>query len=122
MRSFSVAKCPFIWKTAVLAIYDYTYLRDQLEGSLRRLGTDYLDLYLLHHVDEQTPAEEIGEAMQRLVDAGSVRYWGVSNHCAAQVRTLLETGSVAAVEEYYNIAGVHLDAEETRARAVLKRK
>jgi len=111
------SKVPIHLEEGSIAFYDYTYLREQLEGSLRRLGTDYLDLYLLHHVDEQTPAEEIGEAMQRLVDASIVRYWGVSNHCAAQVRTLLETGSVAAVEEYYNIAGVHLDAKgDSRTR------
>ena len=61
------SKVPVHLEEGGTAIYDYTYLREQLECSLRRLGTDYLDLYLLHHVDEQTPAEEIGEAMQRLV-------------------------------------------------------
>ncbi|HEX6970627.1 MAG TPA: aldo/keto reductase, partial [Limnochordia bacterium] len=49
------------------------------ERSLRRLGTDWIDLCLLHWWDGRYPIEETMEAMQRLVDAGKVRYAGVSN-------------------------------------------
>ena len=49
------------------------------EGSLRRLGTDHIDLYQLHWPDEEIPVEEPWEAMAGLVDAGKVRWIGVSN-------------------------------------------
>lgn len=53
--------------------------------SLRRLGTDYVDLYYLHHPDHGTPLEETVAAMGDLIRAGHVRYWGVSNHRAWQM-------------------------------------
>lgn len=55
------------------------------EASLRRLGTDYLDLYLLHERDGRTPAEETMEALDLLVRQGKVRYIGASNFTAWQV-------------------------------------
>ncbi len=62
-----------------------------LEGSLRRLGTDYVDLYWVHVWDSVTPPEELLETMAGLVRAGKVRYWGLSNTPAwyvARVATL----------------------------------
>ena len=50
------------------------------EGSLRRLQTDYIDLYQMHHVDRDTPWDEIWEAMETLVAQGKVLYVGSSNH------------------------------------------
>lgn len=55
------------------------------EASLRRLGTDYLDLYQLHEWDGQTPLEETFSALEQLVTAGKVRYVGVSNFAAWQL-------------------------------------
>jgi aryl-alcohol dehydrogenase-like predicted oxidoreductase len=49
------------------------------EGSLRRLGTDYIDIYLAHRVDPHTPVEETVEALDALVKQGKVRYVGFSN-------------------------------------------
>ena len=97
------------------ARFTRAYLTTQLEGSLRRLKTDYLDLYLLHSPDHHTPEEEIAAAMHDLVQSGKVRYWGVSNHAAAQVENYLKLANgqtaIAGIEDYYNIAGTHLDAE-----------
>lgn len=90
------------------------FLFQQAENSLRRLGTDYLDLYLLHQPDADTPAEEIVGAMDALVQSGKIRYWGASNHSAAQVREFvaLSTRSgqapFAGLEEYFTIAGESL--------------
>ena len=53
-----------------------------LEGSLRRLGTDYVDLYQLHGWDGQTPLEETLSTLDGLVRAGKVRYIGCSNYSA----------------------------------------
>lgn len=62
------------------------YVRQALEASLRRLGTDYLDLYQLHRPDPQTPIEDTLGALDELVKEGLVRFVGVSNMDAAGVR------------------------------------
>lgn len=57
----------------------------RLEGSLRRLGTDRVDLYYLHSPDPATPLEETLRALEDLVRAGKIRYVGISNHAAWRV-------------------------------------
>jgi aryl-alcohol dehydrogenase-like predicted oxidoreductase len=54
-------------------------IRQAVEGSLKRLQTDYIDLYQMHHVDRDTPWEEIWQAMETLVQQGKVLYVGSSN-------------------------------------------
>ncbi|MBD8058814.1 aldo/keto reductase [Cellulomonas sp. JH27-2] len=61
------------------------YVRRAVEGSLRRLGTDYIDLYQLHAPDPLTPIEETLAALHDLVTEGKVRYLGSSNFAAWQV-------------------------------------
>jgi aryl-alcohol dehydrogenase-like predicted oxidoreductase len=56
------------------------HIMQAVEDSLRRLGTDYLDLYYIHHVDVQTPLEEMLRAFDDLVRQGKVRYTGCSNY------------------------------------------
>ncbi len=63
----------------------------EVERSLRRLGTDHIDVYLLHNVDPTTPLEEQFRALDDLVRAGKVRYVGVCNHQAWQVCRALWT-------------------------------
>ena len=58
------------------------HIRWACEDSLRRLRTDHIDLYQMHHVDRETPWEEIWQAMERLVDEGKVIYVGSSNFAA----------------------------------------
>jgi aryl-alcohol dehydrogenase-like predicted oxidoreductase len=55
------------------------HIRDAVEGSLKRLQTDYIDLYQMHHIDRETPWEEIWQAMENLVREGKVLYVGSSN-------------------------------------------
>ena len=55
------------------------HIREACEGSLRRLKTDYIDLYQMHHVDRETPWDEIWQAMEILVQQGKVIYVGSSN-------------------------------------------
>ena len=55
------------------------HIRRACEESLRRLGTDHVDLYQMHHVDRETPWEEIWQAMEQLVQQGKVIYVGSSN-------------------------------------------
>ena len=65
-----------------------------LAGSLRRLGTDYIDLYWVHVWDGVTPAEELLETMAGLVRAGRIRYWGLSNTPAWYVARLATLAAV----------------------------
>ncbi len=64
------------------------HLYAALEGSLRRLQTEYVDLFIVHVWDAVTPAEELLETMTALVRAGKIRYWGMSNAPAWYVATL----------------------------------
>lgn len=61
---------------------DAASIQRELEGSLRRLGTDYVDLYYFHMPDRFTPIEESLAAMDQLVRTGKVRHVGISNHAA----------------------------------------
>jgi aryl-alcohol dehydrogenase-like predicted oxidoreductase len=62
----------------------------QLEGSLRRLRTDHVDLYQCHRYDTQTPLEETMEALTEVVRAGKARYIGFSEWSAPQIRASLD--------------------------------
>ncbi|MFE0044074.1 aldo/keto reductase family protein [Streptomyces albireticuli] len=62
------------------------HIRESIEGSLRRLGTDHVDLYQAHRFDPSTPLEETMEAFADLVHAGKAHYIGVSEWTADQIR------------------------------------
>jgi 1-deoxyxylulose-5-phosphate synthase len=66
-------------------------IRKQLEGSLKRLRTDYVDLYQCHRYDSDTPLEETMEALTEAVRSGKVRYIGFSEWNAQQIRASLQT-------------------------------
>src|ERR1039457_1157316 len=55
------------------------HIRKACEGSLKRLQTDHIDLYQMHHIDRATPWEEIWQAMEQLVREGKIIYVGSSN-------------------------------------------
>ncbi len=59
------------------------------DASLKRLNTDYIDIYYIHHRDPNTSLEETMEAMSGLIKAGKVRYTGISNHAAWQIADAL---------------------------------
>jgi aryl-alcohol dehydrogenase-like predicted oxidoreductase len=61
------------------------HIRQACEASLRRLQTDHIDLYQMHHVDRDTPWDEIWQAMEQLVAAGKVLYVGSSNFAGWQI-------------------------------------
>ena len=65
------------------------HIMQAVEDSLRRLQTDYIDLYQLHHPDPNTPVEEVLSTMDNLVKQGKIRYIGVSNHYAWQMAHML---------------------------------
>ena len=85
------------------------HILDAIEASLRRLRTDYVDLYQLHSYDPATPIDEALEAMDRIVQAGKARYIGLSNWPAykvarwigrAELKSLIR---LASVQPRYNL-------------------
>jgi len=64
------------------------HIKDAVEGSLKRLGTEYLDILLLHWPDSLIEPEEVGRAFDDLHGAGKVRYFGVSNYSPYQIELL----------------------------------
>jgi 1-deoxyxylulose-5-phosphate synthase len=62
-------------------------IRMQLEASLNRLRTDYIDLYQMHHYDPATPVDETLAALSELQAEGKIRYFGASNHSPTQLRS-----------------------------------
>lgn len=68
--------------------FSYEHIMHSVEGSLKRLQTDYLDVLLLHRPDPLVEPEEVARAFDALHASGKVRYFGVSNHTAAQLSLL----------------------------------
>ncbi|PST84850.1 aldo/keto reductase [Pedobacter yulinensis] len=81
----------------------------ECEQSLKRLGTDYIDLYQIHWPDETTPIHETMEAVSSLIQAGKVRYAGVCNYSAAQVKEADEILHIASNQIPFSM--VKRDAE-----------
>jgi aryl-alcohol dehydrogenase-like predicted oxidoreductase len=69
------------------------HIRQACEASLKRLRTDYIDLYQMHHVDRDAPWDEIWQEMDRLVDAGKVLYVGSSNFAGWHIATACEAAT-----------------------------
>ncbi len=63
------------------------HIMESVDKSLKRIGTDYLDLYFCHRYDTETPLEETVRAMDDLVHQGKVLYWGTSEWSGAQIAT-----------------------------------
>lgn len=68
--------------------FSYEHIIESVEGSLKRLKTDYLDVLLLHRPDPLVEPEEVARALDELHQSGKVRWIGVSNHTAAQLELL----------------------------------
>jgi len=78
-------------------------VRASIDASLRRLGTDYLDLYQLHRVDPDVDIEETVGAMAELVTAGKVRFIGLSEAGAPTLRRAAAVHPLASVQSEYSI-------------------
>lgn len=93
------------------------HIVEAVHASLRRLGTDHIDLYQMHGFGPATPAEETLRALDNLVRQGLVRYLGVSNWAAWQVATALGiadrigTSRFQSYQGYYSLAGRDIERE-----------
>jgi aryl-alcohol dehydrogenase-like predicted oxidoreductase len=93
------------------------HIMDSIDGTLRRLQTDHLDLYQIHGNDAVTPIDETLRALDDLVRSGKVRYIGVSNWQAWKIAQALTTSQLRGfarfdtLQAYYSIAGRDLERE-----------
>lgn len=78
-------------------------IRIALEGSLRRLGTDYIDLYYQHRVDPETPIEEVVGVLAELVAEGKVRHIGLSEAWIDTIRRAHAVHPIAALQSEYSL-------------------
>jgi aryl-alcohol dehydrogenase-like predicted oxidoreductase len=79
------------------------YVRQACEGSLARLGVDYVDLYYQHRVDPDTPIEETVGAMAELVTAGKVRFLGLSEAAPSTIRRAHAVHPISALQTEYSV-------------------
>ena len=93
------------------------HIMDGIKASLKRLGTDYIDLYQIHALDQVTPVEETLRALEDLTRQGHVRYVGVSNWSAWALMKALGVAErhgwirPATLQAYYSIAGRDIERE-----------
>jgi len=116
---WDLARGDFAMKTKDNAGHDldvYKYAgRDSIvkecEDSLRRLGTDYIDLYQQHWPDTTTPIDETMEALSRLLEQGKVRAVGVSNYSAKQMEVAERTLPLASNQVPYSMVRREIEAD-----------
>jgi aryl-alcohol dehydrogenase-like predicted oxidoreductase len=87
------------------------HVRASIEGSLQRLGTDYVDLYYQHRVDPNVPIEETVGAMAELVEQGKVRHIGLSEAAPETIRRANAVHPITAVQTEYSLWSRDPDAE-----------
>jgi len=87
------------------------YVREACDASLQRLGTDVIDLYYQHRVDPEVPIEETVGAMAELVAAGKVRYLGLSEASADEIRRASDVAPISALQTEYSLWSREVEAE-----------
>lgn len=78
-------------------------IRKALEGSLKRLGTDYIDLYYQHRIDPKVEPEEVAGTMSDLMKEGKIRAWGISETDEAYLRRAHSVCPVTAIQNRYSM-------------------
>lgn len=78
-------------------------IKKSVEGSLKRLQTDHLDLYYIHRIDRNVPIEETAGAMKELIGAGKITHWGISEADEATLRKAHAVCPVTAVQNRYSM-------------------
>lgn len=81
----------------------YQTVRKHLEASMKKLRTDYIDLYYLHRLNELVPVEEIAEVMGRLIREGLIRGWGLSQVSIDTLERACRVTPLSAIQNLYNI-------------------
>jgi aryl-alcohol dehydrogenase-like predicted oxidoreductase len=111
-------KCGFRSSDSIISAgLSYRYILQSIETSLKRLDTDYIDLFFLHIPDPWTPLEETARALESAVKRGWIRYPAFSNYPAWKAQRLIDIQQqnnyqpMSAAQMYYSMLGRDLDAE-----------
>ena len=86
-------------------------IKSHLELSLKNLQTDYVDLYYLHRVNPEIPVEKIADAMGKIIDAGIIRGWGLSQVSVDTIKKANEIAPLAAVQNIYSMIERSIEEE-----------
>lgn len=78
-------------------------IRKSVEGSLKRLGTDHIDLYYQHRIDPKVEPETVAETMAALIKEGKIRYWGISETTEEYLRRAHAVCPVTAIQNRYSM-------------------
>lgn len=78
-------------------------IRNQLEGSLKRLKVDYIDIYYQHRIDPEVEPEDVAKVMKELIEEGKIKYWGVSNAPIDYIRRAHAICPITCVENQYSM-------------------
>lgn len=111
-------KCGFRSNESVISAgLSYRYILQSIENSLKRLGTEYIDVFFVHIPDPWTPLEETANALQAAVQKGWIRYPAFSNYPAWKAQRLIDIqkymgySPMVGAQMYYSMLGRDLDAE-----------
>ncbi len=105
-------KCGLAWSDGkVFRDSRAARLRTEVEDSLRRLGTDVIDLYQVHWPDLETPFDETARVLEDLKAAGKIRAVGVSNYAPAQMDAFRAVAKLDAVQPPYNLFEREIEAD-----------
>jgi len=111
-----VTKCGLAWNEAEETSKQWRdstpqRIYKEIDDSLRRLGTDWIDVYIVHWPDLKTPIEETAAAMAAVVQSGKARYVGVSNYSLDQVRAFHAVQPVSVMQMGYNLFDRRIEAD-----------
>jgi aryl-alcohol dehydrogenase-like predicted oxidoreductase len=108
-------KCGMRWKKeeikSIEKISTKESIREEIELSLRRLQTDYIDLYQVHWPDENTPIKETMETLLDIQKSGKIKYIGVSNYSVDQMQECLKYGQIVSLQPMYSMLERDLEKE-----------
>lgn len=112
-KAFVATKCSQVWDAQgkVRTFADPQSIREEIEHSLSRLHTDYVDLYQIHWPDQSTPVEETWQEMLRLKQEGKTRYIGVCNFGVDLLQRCEAIGHVQSLQPIYNLLERDIERE-----------
>ncbi len=120
------SKCGIVFQ-GMVPEYEYkaydlspAYLKASCEASLKRLGTDYIDLYQMHRIDYLTHPEETARALEDLKSEGKIRHAGISNHTPDEIRALANYVRLESLQTQFSL--LFLEPLETGLAAVAHEK
>jgi len=104
-KIFIATKCGLLWddQGRTRNCLKPESIRKEIEDSLKRLGTDHVDLYQLHWPDPEVEIEETMETMVELKQEGKIRYIGLSNFSIAKAKRAMKVGEVCSMQGLYNM-------------------